>query len=105
MYAVRSIRPHHYGLQASMIQRQKNIKHPYIYPITTYTPKKMSRRERTGYPTTGGAFNERSAYMGLLLDTVALGHVFSEYSAFSCQFSFHQDFYFLRYNVLYPVEN
>jgi hypothetical protein len=44
----------------------------------------VSRRIPTRWPS----FEPRSGHVGSVVDKVALGHVFSEYFCFRCQFSF-----------------
>jgi hypothetical protein len=41
-------------------------------------------------PTTATRFEPRSGHVGFVVDKVALGHFFSEYFGFPCQFSFHR---------------
>jgi hypothetical protein len=43
-----------------------------------------------GFPKRRPRFKPGSSHVGLLLDIVALGQVFSEYFGFPCQSSFHQ---------------
>jgi hypothetical protein len=48
------------------------------------------RRLVADFPQQMLGFEPRSGHMGFVVDKVALGHVFSDYFDFSCQFSFHQ---------------
>jgi hypothetical protein len=43
-----------------------------------------------GFPPWRPGFDPSSGHVGLVVDKVALGQVFSEYFGFPCQFSFHR---------------
>jgi hypothetical protein len=43
-----------------------------------------------GFPPRQPGFKLGSSHVGVVVDKVALGQVFSEYLGFSCQSSFHQ---------------
>jgi hypothetical protein len=48
------------------------------------------RRLITGFPPQQPGFEASSGHVGFVVDKVALGQVFPEYSGFPYQFSFHQ---------------
>jgi hypothetical protein len=48
------------------------------------------RRLVAGFPPRRPGFDPSSGHVGFLVETVALGQVFSEHLGFPCQFSFHR---------------
>jgi hypothetical protein len=48
------------------------------------------RRLFAGFPPRRPGFEPRSGHVGLLVDELPLGQIFSEYFGFPCKFSFHR---------------
>jgi hypothetical protein len=64
-----------------------------LYLLDVYAVPQL-RRLVSGFPA---GFEPRSGHVGLLVDKVALGQVFSDYFGFPCQFSFHRLFHIHRH--------
>jgi hypothetical protein len=68
------------------LQHQKNTYLLLLYEMAV----PQVRRLVAGFPPLRPGFESRSGNVGFVVDKVALGQVSSEYSGFSCQFSFHR---------------
>jgi hypothetical protein len=75
---------------------ERSTTYDHVLCVSTLSVKFSSKGRTTAqavsrrFPTAGTGFEPRSNYVGFVVDKVALGQVFSEYSGFPCQFPFHR---------------
>jgi hypothetical protein len=62
------------------------------FPSTNWIRDSVSQLRRlvAGFQQRRQGFDRRSGHAGFVVDKVVLGHVFSEYFSFNCQFSLHR---------------